>query len=337
MKKIPVSVGIDYSKTGVQVAVQDDAGRMLRNLKVADEWRAIAGVVKPGEEVRVAVIEACTGTADLAEELKAHAGWPVQLALAGIVKKMKANPDKTDYQDAEILCDLGRINYVPRVWLPPKPVRELRLVVRYRQQLVNERRSVKLRIGGVLREQRVVLDGRRWTKAWQAGILEHKDLSEQARWVVGQHVRRIAWLTGQIDGAEAHLAEIAAQDWMVQRLMAFKGIGLITAAVMRAEIGSFARFKSAKALARYCALTPRNASSGARQADAGIIRAGNRMLRTALIEAAHRLARFDPRCKELAGQLRARGKHGSVVAVAVANRWVRSLYHEGKQLEQAAA
>lgn len=337
MKKIPVSVGIDYSQTGVQVAVQDEAGRKLRNRKVADDWRAVAGVVREQEQVRAAVIEACTGAADLAEELKAHAGWPVVLALAGIVKKMKSNPDKTDYQDAEILCDLGRINYVPRVWLAPAPVRELRLVVRLRQQLVNERRSAKLRIGAILREQRVVPAGRRWGKAWQAGVLGHQDLSEQARWVLHQHARRIAWLTGEIDQAEAHLEALAAQDWMVQRLTAFKGIGLVTAAVIRAEVGSFARFKSAKSLARYCGLTPRNASSGAHQADAGVIRAANRMLRSVLIEAAHRLARFDPRCQALAEQLRARGKHGSVTAVAVANRWMRSLYHEGKQLELASA
>lgn len=337
MKKIPVSVGLDYSMTGVQVCVQDLQGRPLRNRKCADSWVAVAGLVRREEVVQVAVIEACTGAADLAEELKAHAGWPVQLAMPGIVKKMKLNPDKSDLQDAEVLCDLGRINYVPRVWLAPKAVRELRLVVRYRQQLVNARRAAKLRIGAILREQRVVPAGRRWSKPWQAALGLNKALSEEARWVLAQHVQTVLRLSADIARAEAHLEAIAADDWMVRRLTTCKGIGLVTAAVIRAEIGSFARFKSAKSLARYCGLSPRNASSGARQADAGVIRAANRMLRTILIEAAHRLARFDPRCKALAAQLRARAKHGNVVAVAIANRWMRSLYHEGKQLELAAA
>jgi transposase len=337
MKKIPVSVGIDYSMTGVQVCVQDMPGNKLRNRKVPDAWRAVAEVVRQEEAVQVAVIEACTGAADLADELKAQAGWPVRLAMPGIVKKMKLNPDKTDWQDADVLCDLGRINYVPPVWLPPKAVRELRLVVRFRQQLVNERRAAKLRIGAILREQRVIPAGRRWGKPWQAALVQHKDLSEQARWVLQQHARKIAWLSEEIARVEAHLEAIAAPDWMVRRLTAFKGIGLVTASVIRAEIGSFARFKSAKSLARYCALSPRNASSGAHQADAGVIRAGNRMLRTILIEAGHRMARFEPRWKALATQLRARGKHGNVIAVAIANRWMRSLYHEGKQAELAAA
>jgi hypothetical protein len=35
MKKIPVSVGIDYSMSGVQVCVQDMQGKLLRNRKCA--------------------------------------------------------------------------------------------------------------------------------------------------------------------------------------------------------------------------------------------------------------------------------------------------------------
>lgn len=337
MKKIPVSVGLDYSMSGVQVCVQEAGGKVLRNKKCDDNWRAVAGVVRQGEVVKVAVIEACTGAADLAEELKVEAGWPMKIAMPGIVKKMKLNPDKSDWQDAQVLCDLGRINYVPPVWLAPKPVRELRLVVRYRQQLVNQRRTAKLRMGAILREQRVVLAGRRWSKPWQAAMAHHKELSEQARWVLRQHVRMVVGLTAELAEVEAHLAAMATHDWMVHQLMVCKGIGLVTACVIRAEIGSFARFKSAKSLARFCALTPRNASSGARQADAGVIKAGNRMLRAILIEAAHRLGRFEPRWQALAAALRARGKHGSVIAVAIANRWMRSLHHQGRQLEQATA
>jgi transposase len=232
---------------------------------------------------------------------------------------------------------LGRIRYVPPVWLPPRPVRELRLVVRLRQQLVNERRAVKLRIGAIGREQRVLVPGRRWSAPWLAAVSQHKELSEQGRWVVQQHVRRLAWLAEELERVETHLESLAADDWMVRRLMTIKGIGLVTAAVMRAEIGSFTRFRSAKSMARFCCLTPRNVSSGARQSDGGMIKAGNPILRMVLIEAAHRLKRFDPRWKALADSLRARGKPGPVIAVAVANRWIRSLHHEGRLIEPAAA
>ena len=97
---------------------------------------------------------------------------------------------------------------------------------------------------------------------------------------------------------------------------------------MRAEIGRFDRFRSGKQLARFCGLTPRNASSGQRQADAGLIRAGNPQLRATLIEAAQRLRRTDPRWQDFSERLTAAGKSGSVATAAVANRWIRWLYHQ---------
>ena len=71
-----------------------------------------------------------------------------------------------------------------------------------------------------------------------------------------------------------------------------------------------------------------------KQADAGLIKAGNGALRAVLIEAAHRLIRFDPRWSALGRSLRLRGKPGSVTAaaVAIANRWVRWLYHQLRPL-----
>jgi transposase len=96
---------------------------------------------------------------------------------------------------------------------------------------------------------------------------------------------------------------------------------------IRAEIGRFDRFRTGKQLARFCGLSPRNASSGQRQADAGLIKAGNPQLRATLIEAAHRLKRYDPHWRQRGEQWRQRGKPGSVVAAAIANRWVRWLHH----------
>jgi transposase len=75
-------------------------------------------------------------------------------------------------------------------------------------------------------------------------------------------------------------------------------------------------------------LSPRNASSGQRQADAGLIKAGNEHLRATIIEAAHRLIRYDPRWKALAETMRRAGKPACVVAAAVGNRWVRWLFHQ---------
>ena len=95
---------------------------------------------------------------------------------------------------------------------------------------------------------------------------------------------------------------------MVEQLVGLRGVGLVTAWALRAEIGRFDRFTTGKQMARYCGLSPRNASSGQRQADAGLIKAGNEQLRATIIEAAHRLIRYDQRWGALAASLRKAGK-----------------------------
>jgi len=292
-----------------------------------------------GEKLNVqAAIEACCGAADLAEELIGQAQWSVNLAHPGYVARIKQSPDKTDFSDARLLADLQRVGYLPRVWLAPEEVRELRRLVRYRQSLTKERKNLKLQIGATLREarQQPPADLNAWTKAWLAWLQETAALSPNARLVTRCRLARLAALAKEIRAVEQLLAKQTAQDPVVQKLLTLPGIGLVTAVTIRAEIGRFDRFRTGKQLARFCGLTPRNASSGQRQADAGLIKAGNPQLRTVLVEAAHRLIRYDPRWTKLAGQLRLRGKPMSVVTAAIANRWVRWLFHQMQPGQLAA-
>jgi len=334
----PIFVGLDYHTGSVQVCALDRSGRVLLNQACGNDWRAIRdAVARFGPDVRAAV-EACSGSADLAEELVTKAGWLVDLAHPGYVARMKGSPDKTDYSDARMLADLERVGYLPKVWHAPAEVRELRRLVRYRQQLVGERRNVKLRIGALLRDNRVAApDGvNPWTVAWVTWLARDAALSEQTRWVMDRHLTRLRALAADVKAAEQRLAQVTAEDPLVAALLAMKGIGLVTAATIRAEVGRFDRFRTGKQAARFCGLTPRNASSGQRQADAGLIKAGNPQLRAVLIEAAHRLVRYDARWKKLATAMKARGKPGSVVAAAVANRWVRWLFHQMQPARAAA-
>ena len=263
---------------------------------------------------------------------------PFNLAHAGYVARIKQNPDKTDFSDARLLADLERVGYLPKVWLAPEEVRELRRLVRYRQQLAKERRDVKLRIGALLREQRLTQPSTRiWGILWLKWLRETTELSEQGRWIVDQHLQRLRELSLSIRTVETRLRDVTANDPQVQTLLAMRGIGLITAVTMRAEIGRFDRFRTGKQLSRFCGLSPRNASSGQRQADAGLIKAGNPQLRTVLIEAAHRLMRHDPHYCKMGQAMRQRGKPGSVVAAAVANRWMRGLYHVMKSVSSEQA
>lgn len=329
MSSLPVFVGLDYHQESVQVCVLDKDGQQLGNRAYPNDWQTIAREVHKHSRIVRAAIEACCGAANLAEELVSKAGWSVDLAHPGFVSRMKQNPDKTDYSDGRLLADLERVGYLPRVWLAPREVRELRRLVRYRQQLVGERRNVKLRVGALLREERIERPAcRAWSVAWLKWLEREAKLSEQSRWIVDRHLSRLRDLCVHIGEVEDRLRGLTAQDRLVEELVSMKGIGLVTAVTIRAEIGRFDRFRTGKQLAHFCGLSPRNASSGPRQADAGLIRTGNPEFRAVLIETAHRLMRFQERWRKLGLALRARGKSGSLVAAAIANRWMRWLYHQ---------
>jgi transposase len=336
MSKLTVFVGLDYHQDSVQVCVMNQAGTVLTNRPCANSWETIRNAAGQNGHVVRAAIEACSGAAELAEELVTQAGWSVDLAHPGYVARMKQSPDKTDFADARVLADLERVGYLPRVWLAPAAIRELRRVSRFRQQLVAQRRNCKLRIRALLRDGRVKSPtGKAWSAAWMQWLRQTAEVSEQTRWILDRQLAHLAYLSAEIRTVEKHLAALTTDDPVVQKLLSLSGVGLVTAITLRAEIGRFDRFRNGKQMSRFCGLSPRNASSGQRQADAGLIKAGNGELRAVLIELAHRLVRYDHRWTKLAMSLRIAGKPGSVIAAAIANRWVRWLHHEMQTIQAA--
>jgi hypothetical protein len=182
---LPLFVALDYSQHAVQLCVLDPQGKVLCNRAVPDSADAIDAVRRLGN-VRGAALEACTGAANLAEEMADRFAWPIHLAHPGFVSRMKQSPDKTDFSDARVLADLERVGYLPRVGIAPQQLRELRTLVRDRQQLAAQRRNLKLSIGALLREHRLRCSYNRWTRAWFAWLQKEASLPEQARWVLAR-------------------------------------------------------------------------------------------------------------------------------------------------------
>lgn len=334
--RIGLYVGLDYHRSFVQVCVMNRTGQVLLNRRSPNELREILKAVHPFGRVRRAALESCCGAADLAEALT-EAGWSMSLAHPGYVNRMKQSPDKTDYGDSRVLADLCRVGYLPEVWLAPRAVRELRTLVRYRQQWAWQRKAIKTRILALLRDRRIREPGvRRWTRAWRSWLDKVEGLGEGASWVMPRLLEQLAHAQEEINRVEERLDQTMREDRTVQRLLRQPGVGPVTAWTMRAEIGRFDRFANGKQLSRFCGLTPRNCSSGERVADAGLIRAGNPALKALLMEAGHRLMRLDPYWREMAESLRSRGKHVCVIVAAVANRWIRRLHYEMVQPDEEA-
>ena len=143
---LTVHAGIDYHDDTIRVCVLNDEGEVLVNRDVNNNPGAVRDLVARYGIPKAIAIEACSGAAEFAEELRKQSQWSVRLAHPGYVRKLKQGPDKTDHGDAWLLADLVRVNYLPEVWLADEQTRQLRRLTHYRQGLAAERKNIKLRI-----------------------------------------------------------------------------------------------------------------------------------------------------------------------------------------------
>lgn len=329
------AVGIDYHDKEVRVCVLNIDGEVLGNKGCINDVFSVVEYIEQFGSVDSVAVEACNGSANFADRLHFLTGWPVKLCHPGYVRRMKNNPDKTDKGDAQLIGDLNRVGYLPEVWLAPEPIRDLRALVRYRQQQVEHGKAIKIRIRALLRQNRVKVpaDYGLWSKRGIEWLKNLSVLPAHSGWIIKRHLKELNANAEELKECLKRIGEATKDDVLIASLLTQKGIGLITATIMRAEIGNFSRFKYGKQLSRFCGVTPRNVSSGERQADAGLIKAGNAILKTAVVEAAQRLVRYDKEWSQFAAQLIRKGKPKGLVIGAVANRWIRRLCYTMKTFE----
>jgi transposase len=234
---------------------------------------------------------------------------------------MKAVPGrKTDVKDSEWLADLLRHGLLKASFIPPKPIRELRELTRYRTPLVQERTQALNRLQKVLESANIKLgtivtdllgvSGRAMLDALIADQQVPEKMADLAR---GRMRRRIPALRqalqgrvtehhrfllhqmlSQIDFLEQSIAQVQTQldrqlapyQEAMTLLQTIPGISAVSAAAIVAEIGvDVTPFPSAKHLAYWAGLCPGNNQSGGKRRQAGTT-SGNRWLRGVLGEVA---------------------------------------------------
>jgi transposase len=329
MEIVPVYVGLDYHTATIRVCVLDKEGETVVNRNVSNDPGAVRDLVRCHGGLVVGVsIEACCGAAEFATKLAELTEWTVQMTHPGCVSRMKIGADKTDHSDAWHLANLLRVGYMPKVWLADEATRQLRRLVRFRAGVIAHKKDIKLRILSLLREERIenTSGGSSWSKPWMEWI-KSVGLGTQSRWVLDQELRRLKQAEEDLAEVDGRMEEATQGDAVVEKLKEQPGIGTVTAVTMRAVIGRFDRFKTGKQLSKYCGVSPCNASTGPRQSDAGLIEAGNDILRALLIQLSKRLPRQEPRWKQLHQKLLLT-KGPNVASAAIANRWLRRLFHE---------
>jgi transposase len=272
-----------------------------------------------------------------------QAGLQPQLVHPRKAKLMMGLTNKTDKLDAQGLNRLQRNGTLPTVWIPPGPLRDLRELTRTRLVLVAQRTRLKNRLSATLAKYGTPASecSDPYGKRGRAELEKHLEgLPEQTRWVSGQLLAQLDFVSAQVKQLEQRLAELVEVTPEMQWLLTLPGVGVILAATIALEIGEVQRFPSAMHLASYSGTTPRVHASGGK-VRYGPLRADvNRYLKWAFAEAANSVAVNHLRCPERhVSQLyrRLRQKKGHPKAIgAVARHLAEAAFHvlRGKQMYQ---
>ena len=227
---------------------------------------------------------------------------------------------KTDVSDAAWLCQLLEAGLLNASFVPPKPIRTLRNLTRYRKAQIGERQREANRLHKILEDTGIKLDcvasdilgksGRAMLDALVAGTTDPAVLADLAKGklrakiaaltealegrfddehalVVGAILAHIDFLDEQISLLSDAIGEkIVPFEKAVELLCTIPGVQRRTAEVMIAEIGTdMSVFPTAGHLASWAGLCPGNDKSAGKRRS-GRTRKGSKWLDIALTEAA---------------------------------------------------
>jgi transposase len=281
--------------------------------------------------------------------LEAH-GFEVWLVNARDVKHLPGRP-KTDTLDAVWLCKLAERQLLRPSFVPPRPIRQLRDVARYRADLVAARTAEKQRVEKLLEDAQIKLSvvasdifgvsGRAMLAALVAGERDPKVLAQLARtrlraklgplveaftgFFTDQHAFLLAKMLARVDALDADLAELEAKlaeliapfTDAVDRLDEVPGLGQTAARLLLAELGTdMTRFPTAGHLVSWAKFAPGVKESAGKRKGSGSTGHGNPYLARVLGEAAVAASKTDTFLGERYRRIaRRRGTKRAIVAV----------------------
>jgi transposase len=197
---------------------------------------------------------------------------------------------KTDRRDATKLASLHRAGLLTPIAVPDEEQEALRDLVRARESVMRQVRAARHQLAKfLLRRGRIYREGRNWTqrhRAWvRAQTFEHPAAQKTCDHY-RLHLEYLEQRLAELDGDLAAVGQDEPYREVVGRLSCLRGVNLLTAMILVAEIWDFRRFPSAAAFSSYLGLVPSEHSSGSSERRGAITKAGNVHVRRALVEAA---------------------------------------------------
>ena len=317
-----MDLGIDIHKRYAQVAVMDNSGEIVEEVRVENANLDDLAQRYAGAD---AAIEATSNYYHIYDTLSEH--LDVTVANPGKLKMIANSDKKTDRVDAKELARLSRLNSVPESYVPPEDLREARALVRGRQYLVEDRTEYANKIHGLLTEHGIIEDVKPLSVKGREFL---RELSVPSPWdeLLESYLEVIESLTAEIESLEERIEQRAESLKETRLLMTIPGVSHYTALTVYAEVGEISRFDRDKEVVSFAGLNPVIRESGDSRFEGGISKKGSGRLRWLLVQSAyvavHRcndeyLSRFYER---LAGK-----KSAKEAIVATARKMLVSIYH----------
>ena len=225
------------------------------------------------------------------------AGHECVVVAPSLIPRRPGERIKTDRRDAANLAKLHRAGELTPVRGPDRAHEAIRDLVRARQAAVRALRQARQQLSGFLLRHGHHYNRPAWTqmhRRWLAGLRFEQPAHHL---VLEDCIATIEAATARRDRLEASIVA-ALPDWslapVVRALQALRGMALVAAATLAAELGDITRFENPRQLMAYLGLVPSEHSSGATRRQGAITKAGNGAARRMLIEAAWSY-RFPPR------------------------------------------
>jgi transposase len=286
-------VGLDVHKDSIVMAVAD-AGSAAAKVFSRLEWSESALLAElrklgPLNCLRVCYEAGPTGYG--LQRFLTQAKVNCVVVAPALIPQGKSRLIKTDRRDAEKLAHFLRSGDLTAIWIPDEQTEGLRDLERARDDArMAERRIRQQLLKFLLRHGRRYTKGKNhWTKMHWTWIRQQKFTQQADQRVLVDAIQTVEAATARVARLDQDIAE-CVEGWalapLVKNLQAFRGIKLITAVGLAAEIGDFTRFPRATKLMAFLGLVPSEDSSGPKRRLGGITKAGNRHVRRLLIEAA---------------------------------------------------
>lgn len=278
--------GLDVSLELTSVCVVDARGEIVREAKVASEPEALIRYLR-AQDVEIGRIGLEAGP--LSQWLRAGlvaAGFDTVLLETRHVKAaLSAITVKTDRRDARGIAQLLRLGWYRPVHAKSASAQEVRSLLTARKLIQAKLLDVESGIRGVLRgfglKVGAISRGR-----FEARILELVDGHAILETVVGSMLAARAALEAEFKHLHRALLALVRADPVCRQLMSVPGVGAIVAITFKSGVDDPSRFRRSRDVGPHFGLTPRKYQSGELDVTGSITKVGDRMVRTALYEAA---------------------------------------------------